>query len=71
MESILQDTVGIGNLQPLPAGLNQSKGAKVNWQFYKNQEINKSYSVDLIDLQEQIRRDIRQQIAVYNKINGH
>jgi hypothetical protein len=70
MESILQDTIGFGNLQPLPSSLNQSKGAKLNWKFYKKQEINKDYSVDLRELQDQIRRDIRQQISIYNKING-
>jgi hypothetical protein len=70
MESILQDTIGIGNLQPLPAGLNQSKGAKLNWSFFKKQNINPVYAADLTHLQELIRRDIRRKIAVYNKING-
>lgn len=69
MESILQDTIGVGNLQPLPAGLNQSKGAKLNWSTFKNQNINPVYAADLETLQRQIRLDIERQIATYQRFN--
>jgi hypothetical protein len=69
MESILQDTIGIGNLQPLPAGLNQSKGAKLNWSLFKTQEIDSTYNSNLVKLQKQLEDDIRRQIAIYQKFN--
>ena len=51
MESIFQDTIGIGNLQPLPESLNPSKGAKLNWSSFKKQNVNPVYAADLETLQ--------------------
>ncbi|MCD1600340.1 hypothetical protein [Rheinheimera aquimaris] len=69
MESILQDTIGIGNLQPLPSSLNQSKGAKRNWSTYKGTPIDSIYEKNLIKSQDAIQQAIEQQIRIYNKLN--
>uniref|UniRef100_A0A486XUH9 Rhs family protein n=1 Tax=Rheinheimera sp. BAL341 TaxID=1708203 RepID=A0A486XUH9_9GAMM len=70
MESILQDTIGFGNLQPLPSSLNQSKGAKLNWSTYKGEQIDSIYEQNLINNQREISRAIQRQINSFNKLNN-
>lgn len=48
MTNILQDKVGLDNLQPLPSSLNQSKGKQIGWESgYKGEPIDANYLVAL------------------------
>lgn len=67
--AIIQDSVGIGNFQPLPPSLNQSKGAKLDWSTYKGQGIDPVYQQNLIDTQSVIRQATEQQIRAFTKLN--
>ncbi|WP_050465656.1 LysM peptidoglycan-binding domain-containing protein [Herbaspirillum autotrophicum] len=70
MTNILQDRIGLGNLQPLPQSLNASKGAKVgDWKSFKNKELDVEYRQNLSALQDRLRSQIQRQIDLYNRIN--
>ena len=61
-KALIYDEIGLGNVQPLPAGLNQSKGAKLDWSTYKGQALDPNYVRDLQRTQMEIRDKMREQI---------
>jgi hypothetical protein len=69
MTNILQDRIGVGNLQPLPQSLNASKGSKMDWSTYDGQKLNADYMSNLQELQINIQKQIREQIKIYQQIN--
>ena len=68
-KAIIQDTVGIGNFQPLPKTFNSSKGSKLNWNFYKGQALDTAYQQNLIKIQLDTSRSIQQQIKTFTELN--
>jgi hypothetical protein len=72
-KAIIQDTVGLGNIQPLPLSLNQSKGAKLGtqWKTYDGgrQPIDPTYARDLGTKQAGLRIKIQNRIDAFVKIN--
>ncbi len=68
--AILQDTVGLGNLQPMPSSLNFSKGQKTDWSVYKGQNLNADYVRHLQELQDKAQRAIKRQIEIYQAANA-
>lgn len=68
--AILQDTLGLGNLQPMPSSLNLSKGPSLNWTVYKGQNLNVDYVQRLQQLQRDAEIAIRRQIAIYQAANA-
>jgi len=77
MEAILQDEVGVGNLQPLPKSLNSSKGALDPgnpWTTYKGNPLDADYAANLRTQQMAIQAKIQAKIQEFQKINqqaGH
>ncbi|MBB1270975.1 hypothetical protein [Shewanella sp. SR44-3] len=67
--AIIQDTVGIGNFQPLPKTFNSSKGSSLDWNTYKGQSLHPVYQQNLIDTELDIQRSIQRQINLFNKQN--
>lgn len=66
MGAILQDRIGIGNLQPLPSHLNASKGPRVggDWSAYQGWVLSQDY-IDNIDyLQRSVRDRILRHIEL-------
>ena len=66
MGAILQDRIGIGNLQPLPSHLNASKGPRVggDWSTYRGWVLSQDY-IDNIDyLQRSVRDRILRHIEL-------
>lgn len=70
MNNIIQDTVDLGNLQPLPKGFNSSKGSELNWTTYKGQALDKGYAATLADQQRIVQTQIRNQIRIYQQQNS-
>lgn len=68
--AILQDTLGLGNLQPLPSSLNASKGPSLNWTTYKGQNLHRDYIQHLRGLQDNAQAAIERQIAIYQAANA-
>ncbi len=68
--AILQDTVGLNNLQPMPSSLNSSKGPSLNWTTYKGENLNPQYVKELMARQENARIAIERQIAIYRAANA-
>jgi hypothetical protein len=70
MTNILQDRIGLGNLQPLPSSFNSSKGAQLGWESgYKGQSLDPMYLQNLQLLQQRIEMRINNQINTYQQIN--
>lgn len=69
MASILQDTLEIGNLQPLPKTFNSSKSSSMNWTNYKGQNLDAVYAAELAQQQQFVRTQIQQQIHIYQQMN--
>jgi hypothetical protein len=70
MTNILQDKVGLGNLQPLPTSLNASKGAQIGWESgFKGEPINADYLMALEKKQITIETKIDAQIRAYLQAN--
>jgi len=69
MTNILQDKIGLSNLQPLPQSLNASKGSLTDWNTYGTQRLDSTYSQNLISLQRNLQDSIQTQIAAYQRIN--
>jgi hypothetical protein len=68
--AILQDTLGLGNLQPLPSSLNASKGPSLDWRVYKGQNLDAQYVKELATRQIDAQRAIERQIAIYQAANA-
>lgn len=68
MENIVQDKIGLGNLQPLPKSFNSSKKSKLDWDTYKGQALDADYVQNLRRTQDRIQIDIQRQIKEYQKI---
>ena len=64
MTDILQDRIGLRNLQPLPRSLNASKGARLanEWAAHRGQALNSDYLRALDKRQNEIRLMIDQHI---------
>jgi hypothetical protein len=73
MTNILQDKIGLGNLQPLPQSFNASKGLQTDWSTYgtgaNKQMLNSTYVSDLMRLQNDIQDKIQSQIRTYQQAN--
>jgi hypothetical protein len=70
MTNILQDKVGLNNLQSMPASLNSSKGAQLGWDSgYKGAPINADYFAALKQKQGAIEAEISAQIQCYLRFN--
>jgi hypothetical protein len=71
MTDILQDNIGLGNLQPLPQGINASKGARLaeDWTHVGKQPIDVQYQQSLGNLQKDLTFRIQNQIKDYNRFN--
>ncbi|MDO5290731.1 MAG: hypothetical protein Q4F13_14025 [Pseudomonadota bacterium] len=71
MAAILQDQMNFGNLQPLPASLNASKGPRLagNWRSFRGQELDVDYLRVLENLQDNIRSQIERQINIFLQAN--
>ncbi|MHA6194726.1 LysM peptidoglycan-binding domain-containing protein [Pseudomonas wadenswilerensis] len=70
MENILQDKIGLGNLQALPKRFNASKGAKTAWSMFKMSGLDPVYEANLVFEQERIQSQITIQINTYLKQNA-
>jgi hypothetical protein len=68
--AILQDTLGLGNLQPLPSSLNSSKWNRTNWSTFRGQGLDAQYVADLKVRLNDARLAIERQIAVYQAANA-
>ncbi|WP_160153352.1 putative Ig domain-containing protein [Microbulbifer sp. ALW1] len=67
--SIIHDRVDIGNFQPLPKTFNSSKGSKLDWATYRQNNINPVYERNLINQQIEIESAIQRQINGFYKAN--
>jgi len=67
--SIIHDRVDIGNFQPLPKTFNASKGSKLDWATYRQNDVNPAYERDLINRQIEIENSIQRQINLFYKAN--
>lgn len=66
MENILQDKVGLGNLQALPKSFNASKGKLMGDEWAnRNSSISREYAAELSRQQYEIKANIRTQIKAY------
>jgi hypothetical protein len=70
MTNILQDRIGLGNLQPLPKTFNSSKGSSVNWATYKGQNLDTTYRMALTRQQADLEIRIQSQIRAYQQQNA-
>ena len=70
MTNILQDKIGLGNLQPLPKTFNSSKGSSVNWTTYKGQSLDPNYRIALVRQQADLEVRIQSQIRAYQQENA-
>ncbi|MBC3480885.1 hypothetical protein [Pseudomonas sp. SWRI77] len=70
MTDIIQDRVGLGNLQPLPQSLNASKGANLGWKTYDGEDLKGSYIRYLERDQVLLQRRIVEQIQAFDKLNA-
>ena len=70
MTDIIQDRVGLGNLQPLPQSLNASKGANLKWETHRGQGLNTTYIRNLQDTQILLAEKIEKQIQAFLKLNA-
>jgi hypothetical protein len=68
--ALLQDTVGLGNLAPLPQYLNASKGARLDWVKYGDKPLNATYAANLAAQQKVLEAAFKKQIATFRKANG-
>jgi hypothetical protein len=68
--AILQDTLGLGNLQPMPSSLNSSKWNRTNWSTFRGQGLDAHYVADLKVRLNDARLAIERQIAVYQAANA-
>ena len=69
MRTILHDPDGsLGNLQPLPAGMNSSKRnhSALEWTHYGTQPIDSGYRRELLQRQEDIASRIQDRIDEFN-----
>lgn len=69
MTAIVQDEMGLGNLQPLPQALNASKGSKIGWYGFKKQELPGDYTAWLEINQEANRKLTQEQTHIYQLAN--
>lgn len=69
MTAIVQDAMGLGNLQPLPKGFNASKGASVKWETYGKDNLHGEYIEGLKNTQREMERLIQNQIRAYQSSN--
>ena len=69
MTSIIQDTIGLDNLQPLPKTFNSSKGSKIDWSTYGTQKLDQTYIDNLARQQQDIKMQIRERINIYQQQN--
>ena len=67
MTNIIQDTIGLDNLQPLPKSFNSSKGSSTNWTEYKGQALDPGYARDLRIRQFEVQQKIGDQIRSYQQ----
>lgn len=70
MKNILQDKVGLGNLQALPKRFNASKGAKVNWGGFKGGDLDPVYESNLMLEQQRLEKEIQAKIEFYLELNS-
>ncbi|PRN03014.1 hypothetical protein A0O30_19765 [Pseudomonas sp. LLC-1] len=70
MTDIIQDRVGLGNLQPLPQSLNASKSANLKWETHRGQGLNTTYIRNLQDTQMLLAEKIEKQIQAFLKLNA-
>ncbi|MBC3504769.1 hypothetical protein HU761_25640 [Pseudomonas sp. SWRI59] len=70
MTDIIQDRVGLGNLQGLPQSLNASKGASIKWEMIGKQRLNDTYISNLAEKQILLRERINRQIQAFQKLNA-
>lgn len=71
MTAIIQDTMDLGNLQPLPKSLNASKGSRIGieWEVAKGGPLDPVYVANLREYQSTMRALIETQIAAYRRAN--
>jgi len=70
MTDIIQDRIGLGNLQPLPQSLNASKKDLFgDWTTYNSRPLNADYVRALTETQEVMRARILEQIRIYQQQN--
>lgn len=70
MIDIIQDRVGLGNLQALPQRLNASKGASIKWSKYRDRDLDPQYRSELIMKQELLQMKIAEQIRIFRNLNA-
>jgi len=61
-KKLLDDDYGLGNLQPLPGGLNSSKGSKVDWDTYRKEGLQPDYVENLKNVQQDLQEKIQNKI---------
>jgi len=67
-KAIIRDTVGVGNIAPLPESLNSSKLNKTDgkWTTFRKEPLNPNYIRDLRRKQDILKNKIQDQIDKFN-----
>ena len=72
-KAIIRDTVDVGNIQPLPKSLNESKGNKLNWNTYgsgkSQQKLDQTYVKELQRKQREMKQAIQMEIDNFTQLN--